>query len=83
MFEKSTCLICFDCILVFRFLRKTTGIRKMVRIATDQDKTYSARVIKIANQVSKVSVNQSVNYSDVNRSANQIISQMVDDPVRW
>lgn len=55
----------------------------MVRIATDQDKTYSARVIKIANQVSKVPVNQSIHYSDVNRSANQIINQMEDDPVRW
>ena len=32
----------------------------MVRIATDQEKLYSPRVIKIANQVSKVSVNHAI-----------------------
>lgn len=36
----------------FRFLRKTKGIQRMVKIATDQDELYSARVVKIANQVS-------------------------------
>ncbi|KAJ7392189.1 hypothetical protein OS493_013562 [Desmophyllum pertusum] len=34
-----------------KYLRKTKGIQKMVRIATDQNKLYSPRVIKIANQV--------------------------------
>ena len=36
-----------------RYLRKTPGIHKMVRIATDQSKTFSPRVIKIACQVSR------------------------------
>ena len=36
----------------YRFLRKTKGIQRMVKIATDQDKLYSPRVVKIANQVS-------------------------------
>lgn len=34
-----------------KYLRKTPGIHKMVRIATDQSKTFSPRVIKIASQV--------------------------------
>ncbi|KAK2566276.1 Catenin delta-2 [Acropora cervicornis] len=34
-----------------KFLRKTKGIQRMVKIATDQDELYSARVVKIANQV--------------------------------
>ena len=60
-----------------RFLRKTIGIHKMVRIATDQDKNYSPRVIKIANQVSKVpSINQSIN-QPINQSINQSINQLI------
>ena len=39
-----------------RYLRKTPGIHKMVRIATDQSKTFSPRVIKIANQVSSMAL---------------------------
>ena len=35
----------------YRYLRKTKGIQKIVRIATDQNRVYSPRVIKIANQV--------------------------------
>ncbi|XP_078368600.1 lipoxygenase homology domain-containing protein 1-like isoform X2 [Oculina patagonica] len=34
-----------------KYLRKTKGIQKIVRIATDQNKQYSPRVVKIANQV--------------------------------
>ncbi|XP_058971580.2 lipoxygenase homology domain-containing protein 1 isoform X1 [Pocillopora verrucosa] len=34
-----------------KYLRKTKGIQKIVRIATDQNRVYSPRVIKIANQV--------------------------------
>lgn len=34
-----------------KYLRKTKGIQRMVKIATDQDKLYSPRVVKIANQV--------------------------------
>ena len=40
--------------LCYRYLRKTKGIQKIVKIATDQNKQYSPRVIKIANQVSNV-----------------------------
>lgn len=39
-----------------RYLRKTPGIQKMVRIATDQSKTFSPRVIKIASQVSSMAL---------------------------
>lgn len=39
-----------------RYLRKTPGIHKMVRIATDQSKTFSPRVIKIASQVSSMAL---------------------------
>ncbi|XP_022806964.1 lipoxygenase homology domain-containing protein 1-like isoform X2 [Stylophora pistillata] len=34
-----------------KYLRKTKSIQKIVRIATDQNRLYSPRVIKIANQV--------------------------------